>query len=834
MTANSREATWTLFCALFCLFVLSIAAPRGWQRRPHARQGVVSRNDATDSIESAPGQSMISMQWDEPGDDGDFVATIASKGGTDLRSAINLRSAIPGIGEMQLAAPGPKYGREMEDSGWDDLVLPELVEPSKDGDAPDEIPLPAPPSKKPSAWGSGSLGWPESLFAQLDRLSWNCQTGEWARSTARQVRRLGRAMADGSDEAVSIVELLDELALRADGLADGLGDTLLASDIREAGRALGRRTNVWRWVVSAGGPTATIAQRGPGDRARIERCLVRIDRLLGDAAESSAWREFLTLDRLKAAITDCGDTGPNEQGHAVSMKVLSRLAQPGLTDQQREFIAGGPIGELRSELRDWMGGPVNLGWLMEHVERYEVTGSAGDARRLTADLIRLQVSPVADHRKFGRRLQGSYRQANVRIAVTAELLNRMIPPRGEEYEWVRDQVLGMPVRGHQWTDTDVAIRMVPDSRQLRMALDIDGSVSSLTSSSSGPATFHNNSEASYTAQKEIELNTSGLRFHPAQVSVDNSTYLRSVKTNLDGIPLIGSLVREIARSEHQKKRSQVKREVKEKVLQRAKQRIDEESEARMGKLGERLTDRVVQPLAAMSIDPTMVRARTDEERMTMELRLAGDVQLGAHTARPWAPSDSLASCQIHESALSNVVAGLKLDGKTYTLAELRRHLADSFKRPELAAIETEYDDVSITFAASEAAQIRFEDGRITIRLSVAKLRQSRRAWSNFQVLVHYRPEMNEHSPELVRDGVIQLVGRLNIRSQIVLRGIFSKTFSKQQSWQVLPEGLARDPSMDGLCVTQLTLTNGWLGVALGPDRSTLRQSVAQRPSATAQ
>ena len=856
MIRDNREATWPFLCALFCLFVLSITAPQVWQRSilvwPDDMFGV----DGMGSVDSMSGQSTISTRRDGRKDDADLAATFVSQGGEGLESDIDLQSAISRIGEMQLAIPGPKYGRGMLDSGWADLGLPDPVESSEDGDAseeleqdvlvdnrdmslvegvavvlPEEIPLLAPPAREPGEWNSDSLGWPESLFEELDSLAWNCETGDWARLTARQVSALGLAMADGSDETASILPLLDELVLRADSLADELEDDALASDVRKAGRSLGRRTYVWRWVVSAGGPTATIAHRGPGDGERIGRCLLRIDELLGDAAESSAWREFLALHRLRAMSARAED-GPSEQDWQLSVEILSRMSQPGLTDQQREFLAGGPIGELRSELSDWVGGPVNLGRLMENIERYEVTGSVADARRLSEDLMRLQVSPSADHREFGRCVQNNYRQANVRIAVTEELLNRMIPPREEEYEWVRDRVLGMPVRGHQWTDTDVAIRMVPDSQRLCLALEVDGLVSSLTSSSSGPATFHNDSESTYTAHKEMELKTSGLHFQPAQVSVDNFTNLRSVRTDLDGIPLIGSMVRQIARSEHQKNRPQVSREVEQKVLRRARQQIDEESEARLGRLSDRLTDRVVDPLKAMSVGPTMVEAHTDNERMTMELRLAGNVQLGAHTVRPWAPSDSLASCQIHESALNNVVAGLELEGKTYTLAELRRHIAERFNRPELAEIETEDDEVSITFAEDDAARIRFEEGRIAISMSVAKLRQSRRVWRDFQVLVYYRPQLSGRSAELIRDGVVRLVGRLDIRSQIVLRGVFSKTFSKDRPWQVLPEALSGDPRADGLHVTQLALADGWLGLALGPVRSASRPSVAQRPSPT--
>ena len=63
------------------------------------------------------------------------------------------------------------------------------------------------------------------------------------------------------------------------------------------------------------------------------------------------------------------------------------------------------------------------------------------------------------------------------------------------------------------------------------------------------------------------------------------------------------------------------------------------------------------------IDPTSIGMETSADRLTMRLRLAADHQLGAHTPRPRAPSDSLASFQIHESAFNNLVSQLDLNGR---------------------------------------------------------------------------------------------------------------------------------------------------------------------------
>ncbi len=93
----------------------------------------------------------------------------------------------------------------------------------------------------------------------------------------------------------------------------------------------------------------------------------------------------------------------------------------------------------------------------------------------------------------------------------------------------------------------------------------------------------------------------------------------------------------------------------------------------------------------------------------------------------------------------------------------------------------------------------------------------------------YRPKLNLHSAELAREEVVQLTGEhLNTRSQIALRGIFSKAFSNKQPFQVLPEKVARDPRLAGFRFTQFVVEDGWLGLALGRDRVAARPDRVQQ------
>ncbi|HYW79712.1 MAG TPA: hypothetical protein VE890_09055, partial [Thermoguttaceae bacterium] len=85
----------------------------------------------------------------------------------------------------------------------------------------------------------------------------------------------------------------------------------------------------------------------------------------------------------------------------------------------------------------------------------------------------------------------------------------------------------------------------------------------------------------------------------------------------------------------------------------------------------------------------------------------------------------------------------------------------------------------------------------------------------------YRPEVDGRSIQLVRDGVVQLVGeRMSMGSRIAVRGIFAKTFSKNRPWKITPETVVDHPKLSDLVVTQLTIEDGWLGIALGPDMTT--------------
>src|SRR5690606_29856562 len=117
---------------------------------------------------------------------------------------------------------------------------------------------------------------------------------------------------------------------------------------------------------------------------------------------------------------------------------------------------------------------------------------------ISEDLKRLAYSPHQEHQDLARRIEEHYRNCNVRVAVTEELLNRYLPEQEPVEAAVRDVVLGIPVRGRSTTINELSLRLVPDPLRLRLELTVNGKVHSSTTSQRGSVAFHTRSESTYT------------------------------------------------------------------------------------------------------------------------------------------------------------------------------------------------------------------------------------------------------------------------------------------------------------------------------------------------
>jgi hypothetical protein len=306
-----------------------------------------------------------------------------------------------------------------------------------------------------------------------------------------------------------------------------------------------------------------------------------------------------------------------------------------------------------------------------------------------------------------------------------------------------------------------------------------------------------------------------------------------VRTSFDHIPLLGSIIKNIARNEHNSRGGEIRHEMRRKVTARVQSQVDAAIDPRLAKVNRMLKDRVLSPLEKLDLELMYASLQTTAERASMRIRLAADEQLAAHTPRPAAPADSLLSMQIHESVLNNLAERLALDGRTFSPVELRDHIAGKLNLPLAPLPDKIPQDIALTLAPQNALQLHCEDGLIGLSLAVADLARGNEHWRDFTVKVFYKPESQGLDAWLERDGVIQLVGpRLNVKAQIALRGIFSKLFPPDRHLPLVPPEMLKHPKLADAHVSQFVVMDGWLGMAVSPARGNASVNVVRLPTTT--
>jgi hypothetical protein len=669
---------------------------------------------------------------------------------------------------------------------------------------------------------------PASLLSRLEQLKKNESARAWAAETINEIRKLGPAIAVGAPQTAEILGRLDEQVREAARVAATTDNDAVAMEIGSTAHALARRLVIWKQIGQMGGMLLADAPVPTVDSRSFNKALSDIEQLTADSPEGHAWRKYLLIDSLRewaARRRNNDERMPRE----LAQKWLARVNHMSMTSGQRQFLTTGPMAALNREMLRNTAEPVESNLLLKHLENYEKNGLPSDAHLLARDCQYLSVSTGAAQRELGDRVEMYFRNANMRLAVTAELLNRMIPQREPEYAPVEDTIQGAAVRGKSLTANEVSVRMIPDPDHVRMALVVNGEVAAVTRSTSGPATFYTDSESSYIARKPLEITLRGIRMWPTEVAVDNNSTVRGVRTDFDRIPLFDRFARNVALTQYGERRPAADAEVRQKIADKAKERVDREATEQVAAAAKRLHDELLGPMDSLLLDPMMISAETTEKRFNMRIRLAGPDQLGGHTPRPQAPSDSLASVQIHESLLNNMLERLELDGETFDLAGLNKRLSERMHRFEPRPVDPDQEDVKITFAAKDAVHVRCNDGCMELTLAIARLSKNSRRFKDFQVRATYKPVVNGRSIDLNRDGIVQLIGpRMNVGAQVVLRSVFLKIFSDKRPFHMTPEAFVKNPKLNGVVVTQFVIDDGWIGAALGRQQRLAAERAAVR------
>ena len=690
--------------------------------------------------------------------------------------------------------------------------------------ATDLPPVAADAPPPPHAWPL-----PQSLLDALHALTKqdDAAVRGWVADVDGQIEHLNRLQPQDVLQAATVLKEIRNLVEQGAALAAHASSMESASEIRRVQYAIVRRLDVWDAVCDERQATIASMPQPTSNRRRMELCLADVNTMAEKNGAATGLREHLMLDTL-AELAKRDDEAAADQRRRVAREVLGRIAEHRQAAGHPTLIEERSLAKLDKQLRRWAAAPVEAGppegeELLALLERFEANGRADDARRLAEFHDELSRSAVPADNELGRRLESHYRNANLRIVLSAQLINRLLPEQKTMEAPVNDTILGTPIRGRSTTSTQLNVRLLPNQRTWQLTLEAAGSVDSQTSSTYGPVTFMNQGAAQYCVRKRILVDAAGIHAEPATAAADSNSSVAGIRTDFDSIPLVRSIVRNYALSQREHKEAEANQEAEAKIRQTACSRVDSQIEPRLAQVEQNFRDRLLAPLEKLELKPAIETLETTDTRLTVRSRLAGGDQLAAHTPRPEAPSDSLASMQMNESAVNNLLDHLDLAGRTFTLPELHRHLNEKLSNAGKPLPQDLPEGVEVTFAKTEPLRIQCEQGRIELVLNIAEIRQGKRRWHDFEVRAGYRPEARGLSADFQRDGSIELGGQYKGKTEVALRGIFSKVLSRERKISLLPSAVADDPRMANLQVTQLVVEDGWIGLAIGPTTTVARQ-----------
>lgn len=678
----------------------------------------------------------------------------------------------------------------------------------------------AAPATQPTPIAEAAATWwprPVDLLARLEHLQENAATRSFAARCLSLLDELDEITDAGSPHTLKIVQQL-RAALNDPKLLDEQKlDPRTALEVRLTRHALQRRLDVWESLSTVVKHESVAPAMVRASSEDLAVCLVELERETAEAgATGRQWRDYLMLDTLGQAARGAGDEA---QRRDLARTILERMHKAAASDERNAFLKQGAFANLDQQLQSLATTKLDGRELLESIERFEGGGLPSDAHALARQCKMLDLSADEERRQLALWLTSHYRNANVRVTLSADLLNRMLPEPLRQNAPVNDTVLGMPTQGWSSTRTGIGINFLPSGDSLAVRMTANGVVHAQTQTFSGPVRLFSHSDSNFRAYKDFSLTPRGVEVAPATATTASRSRLQDIRTEFDHMPILGSIVESIALDQHAEKRVPAQREASAKVSRQVERGLDRELDKHLQQADQKLDAFVVAPLAKLGLSPDVIELQSNEQRAIMRVRIAGADQLASHTPRPRAYSDNVASVQLHQSAVNNVLERLGLQGRHFTAAELYRFAVEELYVPDVVDPTMIPDDIEVTFAKVDPITIHCDNGRVELRMAIDELQRAGKSWRDFTVRVEFKTEIIDGCNCFVRDGLIRLSGpRLGATSQIALRTVFAKVFPDDMRLPLWPEQLSADPRFADLDVQQVDIRDGWLGMAIGPRR----------------
>ncbi|MFT5303623.1 MAG: hypothetical protein ACI814_004443, partial [Mariniblastus sp.] len=473
--------------------------------------------------------------------------------------------------------------------------------------------------------------------------------------------------------------------------------------------------------------------------------------------------------------------------------------------------------------------PLNQKELLERIENYEADPSAVTSYYLNDTYQDLLWSDNESDHALASELQTHYRNANFRLAVSQELMNRMIPELPTTASPVSQTIKGARVSGQSQVTNQLRVNLIPNANQINLQVATEGQVRSDTIARTNTFRIQNLGHAKFHVVKTVSISPRGIdsTAKPYASSSGNQSVV-SLQSKLDDIPILGWMARKVAAKKLREEAPETDRMFQQTVKSSAESQMQKQVDVQLAKLRDTAYTNLFQPLLAMELEPEAVQMATTEQQVVMRYRLAGRDQLGAHTARPRDSGGSLLSFQLHETAINNSIARIGLSGEKFTIDELKQHLRGILGTDESAVQDEPSEEYAeIGFAPLDPIRIEFQDDRvfITLNLKSFKIGEDGKVWKYISMKAAYKLSVDGMSISLEQDDDLTRLHdprrRLKLGDRAAILTVMKVLFKKEYSLNALPKSIADRLAGQTLEVSQLVVSDGWLAASIDDAQASL-------------
>ena len=586
-------------------------------------------------------------------------------------------------------------------------------------------------------------------------------------------------------------------------------------DVARLSYRLGRRLDIWKSLyVSSQKRTAVDDNFSDSPFQSVSLNRISFDQL------DLQWVEYLELKELQSAY-EVLNSDPSKIKEA-SRKVLARIYSPVLRPDQANYVKHIIDPTIVRFLREKASDPVSQEKLLGRIENYEARSSALTGYYLNDLYQSLLWSNDPADQAIASDLQTHYRNANFRIAISQDFLNRMVPALPSTASPVSQNINGARVSGQSHVSNQLRVDLVPNQNNIVLNLATVGQVQSDTIARTKTFRVQNQGQAEFQVIKPIVISPRGIdsSAKPYAHSTGNQSVVR-LQSTLDDIPLVGRIARAMASKKLRKDAPKTDRMFQQTVKSSAESQMQQQVEQQVASLRQKVYANLYQPLLAMELEPEAVQMSTTDEQIVMRYRLAGRDQMAAHTARPRDNGNSLISFQVHETALNNSIARLGLNGNTFTIDELKVHLSEVLGTSNSQTSDEPSAYAEIGFAPLDPIHIAFHDDRLLVTLNLKTFKVKGKVWRSVTMTAAYKVVINGMQVSLQQDDEgTRIKGkrtdrrRFGIGDRMAISAAMKKIFPQQRVFDAMPPSLKERLNGQPLEVSQLVVSDGWLAVSI--------------------